>query len=250
MDLQLTGKRAIVTGASQGIGLAIAHALAAEGADVVLAARSEDKLTGGGGAGRRAQRPQGRSRCPPTSPSDAAVQALVARTVSELGGIDILVNNASNQSIGHGFPRLAGTTDDVFWGDLDVKVLGYIRVARAVAPLLAEQGWGRIINVSGSGYKQTLSIVRTIRNVSVVALTKNLADELGPHGVNVTVVHPAGTLTDVNADRFDRPRPRQRDRPVRDRRRGGRRRRVPGFPAQREHRRRCGPRRRRSAGHG
>ena len=86
--------------------------------------------------------------------------------MAELGGVDILVNNASNQSIGHGFPPLAGTTDEVFWGDLDVKVLGYIRVARAVAPLLVEQGWGRIINVSGSGYKQTLSIVRTIRNVA------------------------------------------------------------------------------------
>jgi NAD(P)-dependent dehydrogenase (short-subunit alcohol dehydrogenase family) len=71
-----------------------------------------------------------------------------------------------------------------------------------VAPLLVEQGWGRIINVSGSGYKQALSIVRTIRNVSVVALTRNLADKLGPHGVNVAVVHPAGTLTDVHPDRF------------------------------------------------
>ena len=130
-------------------------------------------------------------------------------------------------------PAPGGTTDEVFWGDLDVKVLGYIRVARAVAPLLVEQGWGRIINVSGSGYRQTLSIVRTIRNVSVVALTKNLADELGPHGVNVTVVHPAGTADRRERGPFHRPRPRQRDRPVRDRRRGGRRRRVPGFPAER-----------------
>jgi NAD(P)-dependent dehydrogenase (short-subunit alcohol dehydrogenase family) len=58
------------------------------------------------------------------------------------------------------------------------------------------QGWGRIINVSGLGYRQTHSIVRTIRNVSVAGLTKNLADELGPHGVNVTVVHPGGTRTE------------------------------------------------------
>jgi NAD(P)-dependent dehydrogenase (short-subunit alcohol dehydrogenase family) len=126
----------------------------------------------------------------------------VARAVSELGGVDILVNNASNQAIGAGFPGLAGTTDEVFWGDLNVKVLGYIRMARAVAPLLVEQGWGRIINISGLGYRQTLSIVRSIRNVSVAALTKNLADELGPHGVNVTVVHPGTTRTDANAGQF------------------------------------------------
>ncbi len=150
MDLQLTGKRAIVTGASQGIGLAIAHALAAEGVDVVLAARSEDKLKAA--AAEVAARSGRRAIAVATDVTDAAaVQALVARTVAELGGVDILVNNASNQSIGGGFPRLAATTDEVILGDLDVKVLGYIRVARTVAPLLVEQGWGRIINVSGSG---------------------------------------------------------------------------------------------------
>lgn len=65
-----------------------------------------------------------------------------------------------------------------------------------MAPHLIDQGWGRIINVSGLGYRQTHSIVRSIRNVSVAALTKNLADELGPHGVNVTVVHPGQTRTE------------------------------------------------------
>jgi NAD(P)-dependent dehydrogenase (short-subunit alcohol dehydrogenase family) len=195
VDLQLSGKRAIITGASQGIGLAIARSLAGEGVDLVLAARTADKLTAAANtvaaeSGRRVV------AIPTDTGSDESVRALVAGAVEELDGVDILVNNASNQVIGADFPDLAGTTDEAFWGDVNIKVVGYLRTARAVAPLLVAQGWGRIINVSGLGYRQTHSIVRTIRNVSVAGLTKNLADELGPHGVNVTVVHPGGTRTE------------------------------------------------------
>ena len=77
-----------------------------------------------------------------------------------------------------------------------MKVRGYLRCARAVAPQMAERGWGRIINISGLAARQTGSIVGTVRNVAVVALTKNLADELGSKGVNVTVVHPGMTRTE------------------------------------------------------
>lgn len=201
MDLQLTGKRAIITGGSQGIGLAVAHALAAEGADVVLAARTSETLEKAAAA---VTERTGRRAIPVVTDvaDDESVQALVARAVAELGGVDILINNASNQSIGAGFPDLAGTTDEAFWGDVNIKVVGYLRAARAVAPHLVAQGWGRIINVSGLGYRQTHSIVRSIRNVSVAALTKNLADELGPYGVNVTVVHPGQTRTEVKDPKF------------------------------------------------
>ena len=195
MDLRLTDKRAIITGGSKGIGLAIAHALAAEGVDVVLAARTRDPLEKA--AAEVAER-SGRRAIPVVADTgdDESVKALVAHAVAELGGVDILVNNASNQAIGSAFPGLAGTTDEAFWGDVNVKVVGYLRTARAVAPHLIDQGWGRIINISGLGYRQTHSIVRSIRNVSVAALTKNLADELGPHGINVTVVHPGQTRTE------------------------------------------------------
>jgi NAD(P)-dependent dehydrogenase (short-subunit alcohol dehydrogenase family) len=195
MDLQLTGKRAIITGGSKGIGLAVAHALASEGVDVVLAARGQESLEK---AAAEVSERSGRRAIPVVADTggDESVKALVARAVEELGGVDILINNASNQTIGAGFPALADTTDEAFWGDVNIKVVGYLRTARAVAPYLVEQGWGRIINVSGLGYRQTHSIVRSIRNVSVAALTKNLADELGPHGVNVTVVHPGQTRTE------------------------------------------------------
>jgi len=194
MDLQLTGKRAVITGGSRGIGLAVAHALAAEGVDVVLAARTADTLEKA--AAEVAER-SGRRAVPVVvdTGDDTSVRRMVDRAVAELGGVDILVNNASNQAIGADFPDLAGTTDEKFWGDVNVKVVGYLRAARAVAPHLKAQGWGRIINIGGLGYRQTLSIVRSIRNVSVAALTKNLADELGPYGINVTAVHPGQTRT-------------------------------------------------------
>ncbi|MDL9937788.1 SDR family oxidoreductase [Gordonia sp. ABSL1-1] len=201
MDLQLSGKRALVTGASKGIGLSIAHALAAEGVDVALAARDRETLEKA--AAEVAER-SGRRAIPIVADTgdDASVRALVDGAVAALGGLDIVINNASNQQIGGGFPDLEGTTDEAFWGDVNIKVAGYLRVARAAAPVLKAQGWGRIINVSGLGYRQTHSIVRSIRNVSVAALTKNLADELGPHGINVTVVHPGATRTETTTLKY------------------------------------------------
>ena len=79
-------------------------------------------------------------------------------------------------------PKLAEITDELFWDDVNVKVMGYLRCAREVAPLMAAKGWGRIINICGLAARSTGSTVGTIRNVAVAALTKNLADELGPHG--------------------------------------------------------------------
>jgi NAD(P)-dependent dehydrogenase (short-subunit alcohol dehydrogenase family) len=73
---------------------------------------------------------------------------------------------------------------------------GALRMARAFAPGMVAAGWGRIINISGLGARQTSSVVGSVRNVAVVAMTKNLADELGPQGVNVTAVHPGTTVTE------------------------------------------------------
>jgi NAD(P)-dependent dehydrogenase (short-subunit alcohol dehydrogenase family) len=84
---------------------------------------------------------------------------------------------------------------------VDVKVMGYLRTAREAAPHMIAGGWGRIINISGLAARQTGSIVGSIRNVAVAALTKTLADELGPKGVNVTVVHPGLTRTEKTAPR-------------------------------------------------
>jgi NAD(P)-dependent dehydrogenase (short-subunit alcohol dehydrogenase family) len=116
--------------------------------------------------------------------------------VEALGGVDILVNCAADPTSPEGFQRFGEVTKEALFRDVNVKVMGYIRTAQAVAPDMIAQGWGRIINISGTGARQAVSISRSVRNVSVAALTKNLADELGPHGINVTVVHPGATRTE------------------------------------------------------
>jgi NAD(P)-dependent dehydrogenase (short-subunit alcohol dehydrogenase family) len=195
MDLHLTGKRALVTGGSRGIGRAIARQLALECCDVVVAARDPVALDAAARdlaaeTGRRIEGVSVETR------EDASVRELIARTVSELGGLDILVNAAAKPGGQAPPPRLAELTDALFWDDVDVKVMGYLRLAREAAPHMTAQGWGRIINISGLAARQTGSIIGSIRNVAVAALTKNLADELGPRGVNVTVVHPGLTRTE------------------------------------------------------
>lgn len=195
MDLQLTGRRALVTGGSRGIGLAVAKALAAEGVDVAVAGRDLERAQAAAsevaaGSGRRTVGLR-------VEMSDLeAVRAMVADATEALGGVDILVNNAAMPGGQSAPPTLAGLTEEAFHADVDVKVMGYLRAAQAVAPQMAERGWGRIINVSGLAARQTGSIVGSIRNVAVAALTANLADELGPQGINVTAVHPGVTRTE------------------------------------------------------
>jgi len=129
--------------------------------------------------------------------SGESVGAMVATVQEQFGGIDILVNSAAKPMGQAPPPQLADITDELFWDDVNVKVLGYLRCAQAVAPVMVEQGWGRIISISGLGARSTGSAVGSIRNVAVAAMTKNLADELGPKGVNVTVVHPGLTRTEA-----------------------------------------------------
>jgi len=196
MDLELTGRRAIVTGGSRGIGKAIALELAREGVDVALVARTEAPLQA---AADEITTATGRRCIIATADTgdDASVRAMVERVVAELGGVDILVNSAAKPGGQGPVPRLADVTTEAFWDDMNVKVMGYLRCAREVAPHMQAQGWGRIINISGLAARQAGSIIGSMRNVAVAALTKNLADELGPDGINVTVVHPGTTRTEA-----------------------------------------------------
>jgi len=184
VDLQLAGARAIVTGGSRGIGLAVARGLRAEGARVVIVARHEERL-------RAAAAELGPEvlAVPADTTDDTAVRAMVEEVVGAWGGVDVLVNAAA-QPAGGPVPALADLTDAEVQADFDTKALGYLRCARAVAPHMTAQGRGRIVNISGLNARRTGSIAGGIRNVAVAALTANLADELGPSGVGVTVVHP------------------------------------------------------------
>ncbi len=195
MDLELEGKRAIVTGGSRGIGKQIARALGFEGVDVAIAARDPERLAT---CAEELATETGRRVLPYTvdTGDDASVRDMVSRAVAELGGVDILINGAAMPGGYAPPPKLEGITLDAFWNDMNVKVMGYIRCAQAVAPHMIAQGWGRIINLSGMAARSSGTTIGSMRNVAVVAMTKNLADELGEHGINVTVVHPGGTRTE------------------------------------------------------
>jgi NAD(P)-dependent dehydrogenase (short-subunit alcohol dehydrogenase family) len=197
MDLQLGGRRAVVTGGSKGIGLAVAKVLVDEGAHVVVASRTAATLDAARTVlSARAGEGQRVLAVPTDTTSDAAVRLLIGTPVAELGGVDIVVNAAAEPAPFGSPTSLAGLDDDELRRQLETKVLGYLRTARAAAPYMAAQGWGRIVNVSGIAARQTGSTFGTIRNVAVAAMTKNLADELGPSGINVTVVHPGMTVTE------------------------------------------------------
>jgi NAD(P)-dependent dehydrogenase (short-subunit alcohol dehydrogenase family) len=187
MDLELTGRRAVVTGASRGIGLAVARALAAEGADVALIARDRERLQAASADVRRAGVRALAVVC--DTGSHDAVAAMAQTVTAELGDVDILVNCAAKVNTG---PMRDEDLDE----HLNIKVKGYLRCARAFAPGMAERGWGRIVNISGLAARSTGSVVGSVRNVAVSAMTKNLADEYGADGVNVTVVHPGITRTE------------------------------------------------------
>ncbi|WP_216899899.1 SDR family NAD(P)-dependent oxidoreductase [Nocardia alni] len=194
MDLGLKGKRAVVTGGSRGIGLAVGRALAQEGADVALVGRDA-----------RAAEEQATVLAAETgvrvigigadTGDDASVTAMAEAAIEQLGGVDILINNAARTNPG-------AIEESDLEAEINVKVRGYLRCARSFAPGMVERGWGRIINVGGLAARRTGSVVGSVRNVAVAALTKNLADELGPQGVNVTVVHPGATSTETATTAF------------------------------------------------
>jgi NAD(P)-dependent dehydrogenase (short-subunit alcohol dehydrogenase family) len=192
MDLQLGGKVAIITGGSRGIGLAVGQVMAAEGAQVALVARDNAALdaavaqVGGQAKG---------FVCDTTD--DAAVKRMVADVVAAFGRVDILVNCAAKPSGQSRPPRLGEITTEEFWDHMNTKVMGYLRTAREVAPYMIKQGAGRIVNVSGLGAKHVGTTIGSIRNVGVAALTKNLADELAPHGIQAICVHPGLVRTEA-----------------------------------------------------
>lgn len=196
MDLDLRGKTALVTGGSKGIGKAIARALANEGCSVAIAARTLADLET---AAAELAAESGETIVPVVMDTgdDESVAAGVAQATEQLGSVDILVNNAAVPAGQATPPNLADITTGLFFDDVNVKVMGYLRTAREVAPAMSAAGWGRIINISGLGARTVGSPVGSARNVAVAAITKNLADELGPSGINVTVVHPGLTRTEA-----------------------------------------------------
>ena len=190
MDLELEGKTAIVTGASRGIGKAIARELALCGCDVVICARNPEdlELTAKDLSDETGRRVVAITADTTSTPE---VEAMVAQTAQEFGHIDILVNNAAAPG---GIARgpLETISDNDVLNDLNTKVVGYLRCARAVGPHMTENGWGRIVNIGGLSARNSSgsNVSAGVRNSGLVNLTKYLAQELGASGITVNLIHP------------------------------------------------------------
>ena len=187
MELGLRGRTAIVCGASSGIGLATAEALAAEGANVTMFARRRDLLE------REAERIGALAvRGDLTSPRD--VEKLVERTLAAFEGIDVLVNN------GGGPPRAPALALDAeaVEGAVELLLLSAVRLTNLCLPHLRASGRGRVINITSSTVREpaaNLALSNAVRP-GVVGWAKTLASEVGPDGVTVNSIAPGRIDTD------------------------------------------------------
>lgn len=193
MNLELTGKVALVTGASKGIGRAIGVGLAAEGTRVALVARTPTALDDAAAAAKHAGAQDVMTIAADLSRLDE-VERTVAATVQRFGRIDILVNNAGAIRGGD----FLAIPDEQWTGDWSLKLLGYVRLARAVFPQMQTQGGGRICNVVGAASRNPSStyLPGGIANAGLINFTKGLADLGAPSRILVTAVSPAATATE------------------------------------------------------
>ncbi|MFT7287335.1 MAG: NAD(P)-dependent dehydrogenase (short-subunit alcohol dehydrogenase family) [Halieaceae bacterium] len=189
MDLGLDGKVALIFGGSKGIGLATAVALAAEGANLALAARQLESF---------AELPPELAgpmvlRLAADLTMDAEVEQAVQDTLERFGRIDILVISAGAAQ-GGVFWELA---DDIWDAALGLKLMGTVRALRAVAPVMQAQGAGRIVVVVGNAGKQPNKrmLPGAAANAACLAVVRGLAEELAPAGVQVNAVNPGPTRT-------------------------------------------------------
>ena len=191
MDLGLRGKTAIVCGASAGIGLAIAEALAEEGANVAMFARRRELLE------REAERIGALPvRGDLTNPAD--LHRLVERTVAAFGGIDILVNN------GGGPPRTSAQDidDELLEGAVELLLVSAVRLTNLCVPYLRRTGHGRVVNITSSTVREptdNLALSNAVRP-GVVGWAKSLARELGPDGVTINSIAPGRIDTERLAE--------------------------------------------------
>jgi 3-oxoacyl-[acyl-carrier protein] reductase len=187
MDLGLTEKRALVTGASRGLGYATAQVLAAEGARVALNSRGEEKL-------RAAADRLGGVAIPADITEPGAAERVVAEAVEKLGGLDILITNAGGPPAGT-FESL----DESAWAKaIDLSLMSHVRLIRAALPHLRRSQDAAVLTITSYSVKQPipgLVLSNSIR-AATVGLTKTLALELGREGIRFNSILPGWTETE------------------------------------------------------
>jgi 3-oxoacyl-[acyl-carrier protein] reductase len=193
MDLGLEGRACVVTGASRGIGLEVARRLCAEGADVLLVARTEDAVeaaaaecaqAGGAAAGLALD----------VTVADAGERILAAAT-ERFDQVDVLVNNAGTAKR----RSLDEVPEEDWQAAWELNVLARLRAMRAAAPAMADRGWGRIVNVCSSAAKRPSGMTPeySVTKAAELSLSRVFADAYAPRGVLVNAVCPGPTKSEL-----------------------------------------------------
>ncbi len=193
MDVRMDGRAALITGASRGLGLAMAKKFACSGADVAICARRGDVLEEA--RAEVAAVSGGKTAALVCDVSDAsALKTMFDDVIAGLGRIDILVNNAGSSATGN----FEDITDEMWQQDLDLKLFAAIRLSRLALPGMKERKWGRIINILNIGAKapRPRGAPTHVTRAAGMALTKVLASEFAPFGVLANALLTGSIVTD------------------------------------------------------
>jgi 3-oxoacyl-[acyl-carrier protein] reductase len=197
MDLGLRGRACVVTGASRGIGRATARMLCAEGADVLLVARSEERLLEAAdecaGAGESAG---GRAESLAADVTDPEAASRIVHEAGErLGQLDVLVNNAGSAR----WRDLDDVPDEDWYAAWEVNVMAPMRLMRAAAPAMRERGWGRIVNVSSTAGKRPSAAMAeySVAKAAELSLSRLYADRYAPHNVMINAICPGPVKSEL-----------------------------------------------------
>ena len=184
-DLELTGKKAIVTGGSDGLGRATAHRLAQEGAEVVICGRRGDYLSDVAAAlGAETGGTVHAVQADVSKGEDCA--RLMDEALAALGGLDILINNAGASAAA----SLMDVDDEAWQADFDLKVMAAVRLCRAAVPHMRARGGGSIVNAAIGGGKAppARQLPTSLTRAAGINLTKSLAHEFAPDNIRVNAI--------------------------------------------------------------
>jgi 3-oxoacyl-[acyl-carrier protein] reductase len=178
MDLGLAGRTCVVTGASSGIGRATALQLCAEGANVVLVARGEERLAAATEAAARAAEPAG----------GAAAELVLAAAEDHFGALDVLVNNAGAAK----WRDLDDVPDEDWRAQYELNVMAPLRAMRTAIPPMVDRGWGRVVNVCSTAGKRPSAAMAeySVAKAAELSLSRLFADRYAKTGVLVNAVAP------------------------------------------------------------
>ncbi|WP_045515470.1 SDR family oxidoreductase [Neobacillus niacini] len=192
MDLNLSGKTALVIASSQGLGFAIAEQLVREGTNVMISGRDEEKLINKAaelesiGIGKIAFQ-----KADITKTED--IKRLVSKTIEVFGNLHLLINNAGGPPAG----SFEDLTDDDWQTSFELNLLSYVRIIREALPYLKQQG-GKILNIASSSIKEPIPglILSNTFRTGIVGLSKTLASELASHNILINTIAPGRIATD------------------------------------------------------